>query len=100
MDDNKNIKKRVKFVGGNSSYEPKSDKEEEKVIKSKNDTNLVEKSENQNLEEKQKSPTYEYILSSVEKELNEGLTLLLEKRPPDPIKFLGNFLLEKSKNYK
>ena len=60
----------------------------------------LEKSENQNLEEKQKSPTYEYILSSVEKELNEGLTLLIEKRPPDPIKFLGNFLLEKSKNYK
>ena len=43
-------------------------------------------------------PTREYIQQTVSKELTEGMFLLTQTRPSNPIEFLGKFLIEKSKS--
>ena len=43
-------------------------------------------------------PTSEYIQATVQKEIEEGLMNIALLQPPNPIEFLGNYLIEKSKN--
>ena len=42
-------------------------------------------------------PTSDYLKMTVEKELIEGLFLLSQEQPSNPIEYLGNFLINKSK---
>ena len=42
-------------------------------------------------------PTSDYIKMTVEKELIEGLFLLSQEQPENPIEYLDNFLINKSK---
>ena len=44
-------------------------------------------------------PSYEYFQRTVQKEIQQGLLNLYNAKPSNPIKFLGEYLLEKSKNY-
>lgn len=43
-------------------------------------------------------PTCEYIEATVQKDIQNGLLNLARMQPSDPIKYLGEYLLEKSKN--
>ena len=51
-----------------------------------------------NKEEIKNLPTSEYIQATVQKEVEQGLLNLAKLEPPNPIEFLGNYLIEKSKN--
>ncbi len=44
-------------------------------------------------------PSYEYFQRTVQKEIQQGLLNLYNAKPSNPIKFLGEYLLEKSKSY-
>ena len=44
-------------------------------------------------------PTEEYFKMTIQTELEKGLLNIAMLHPANPIKFLGNYLLEKSKNY-
>ena len=44
-------------------------------------------------------PSYEYFQRTVQKEIQQGLINLYNTKPSNPIKFLGEYLLEKSKSY-
>ena len=44
-------------------------------------------------------PSYEYFQRTVQKEIQQGLINLYNAKPSNPIKFLGEYLLEKSKSY-
>ena len=50
-------------------------------------------------EELKELPSYEYIRITVQKEIQQGLLYISKNNPKNPIKFLGEFLIEKSKNY-
>ncbi len=84
-------------------------------MSSENDMELNNKESNENKENKKNEtqisksldkeglkelPSYEYIRITVQKEIQQGLLYISKNNPKDPIKFLGEFLLEKSKNYK
>ena len=43
-------------------------------------------------------PTSEYIEATVQKDVEQGLLNLAKLQPSKPIEFLGNYLIEKSKN--
>ena len=45
-------------------------------------------------------PTKEYIIKTVEKELTEGLFIISQQKPTNPIEFLGQFLIQKSQEKK
>ena len=47
---------------------------------------------------KKKSPADEYFKLTIQNVLQEGLLNIAMIHPKDPIRFLGNFLIEKSKN--
>ena len=66
-----------------------------------------EKKEKENNNEKPKEiidiknlPSYEYFQKTVQKEIQLGLMNVSKLKPSNPIKYLGEFLLEKSKSYK
>ena len=63
----------------------------------KNETQISKSLDKDGLRE---LPSYEYIRITVQKEIQQGLLYISKNNPKDPIKFLGEFLLEKSKNYK
>lgn len=44
-------------------------------------------------------PTLDYIQITVQKEVQQGLLEVARKKPKKPIKFLGEYLVQKSKNY-
>ena len=44
-------------------------------------------------------PTEEYFKLTIQTELEKGLLNIAMLHPANPIKFLGNYLIEKSKNY-
>ena len=44
-------------------------------------------------------PTEEYFKMTIQTELEKGLLNIAMLHPANPIKFLGNYLIEKSKNY-
>ena len=43
-------------------------------------------------------PTLDYIQLTVQKEVQQGLLEVARKKPKKPIKFLGEYLVQKSKN--
>ena len=42
-------------------------------------------------------PTREYIQATVSKELTEGMLIIAQTHPDNPVEFLGKFLIERSK---
>ena len=56
--------------------------------------------ENENKDPIKSLPTKEYIMKTVEKELTEGLFIISQQKPSNPIEFLGQFLIQKSKEKK
>ena len=42
-------------------------------------------------------PTREYIQTTVSKELTEGMLIIAQTHPDNPIEFLGKYLIERSK---
>ena len=67
--------------------------------KEENKMNETQKSKILSKEELKELPSYEYIRRTVQKEVQQGLLYISKNNPKDPIKFLGQFLLEKSKGY-
>ena len=61
--------------------------------------NETQDSKSINKENLKDMPSYEYIRLTVQKEIQQGLLYISKNNPKNPIKFLGEFLLEKSKNY-
>ena len=57
------------------------------------------KSKSKNKEDEIRSlPTLDYIQLTVQKEVQQGLLEVARKKPKKPIKFLGEYLVQKSKN--
>ena len=78
--------------------------EENKESKEKGEIENNNKNDNQNPNKLNKVglkdlPSYEYIRMTVQKEIQQGLLYISKNNPKNPIKFLGEFLIEKSKNY-
>ena len=81
-----------------------SDSNNNKENKSENNNNNEEKEQNitkpmKNIDIKN-LPSYEYFQKTVQKEIQLGLMNVSKLKPSDPIKYLGEFLIEKSKSYK
>ena len=74
-----------------------------KVENENNDENKKEENNNSKSKENiniKDLPSYEYFQRTVQKEIQIGLMNLSKLKPSNPIKYLGEFLLEKSKSYK
>ena len=72
--------------------------ENNKEAKGEIGNNKINESQNKlNKEELRDLPSYEYIRMTVQKEIQQGLLYISKNNPKNPIKFLGEFLLEKSK---
>ena len=82
-------------------------KEKEIDKKSENDLNKLNEinievpvySNNKNNNKIKELSTDEYFKITVQNELEKGLLNIAMLHPANPIKFLGNYLIEKSKNY-
>ena len=75
-------------------------KEEVKLEeKENNQRTKTQSSKVMSKEELNTLPSYEYIRITVQKEIQQGLLYISKNNPKNPIKFLGEFLIEKSKNY-
>ena len=59
-----------------------------------------EKNNKLNSEEIKNLSTLEYIQYTVQKEVQQGMLNVARLKPSNPIEYLGNYLLEKSKNKK
>ena len=75
------------------------------VENNENVNKVEEKKENNNSNPKdnidiKNLPSYEYFQKTVQKEIQLGLLNISKSKPSNPIKALGEYLLEKSKNYK
>ena len=74
--------------------------ENNKEAKGEIGNNRINESQNKlNKEELRDLPSYEYIRMTVQKEIQQGLLYISKNNPKNPIKFLGEFLIEKSKSY-
>ena len=80
--------------------------EKNKIKETKEENKLKEKDivepnfTNNNINHKMKQlSTEEYFKITVQTELEKGLLNIAMIHPANPIKFLGNYLIEKSKNY-
>ena len=67
--------------------------------------NCIEEENNEennklNSEEIKNLSTLEYIQYTVQKEVQQGMLNVARLKPSNPIEYLGNYLLEKSKNKK
>ena len=122
MSFNKNSKKKVSFLVGESNLisnknithktgilkakNHKREKEEEKVqiIEEKKETKeKIEIKREEKINAKSNNPmknlpSDEYFRLTVQDVLEQGLLNIAMIHPKNPIKFLGNFLIEKSKN--
>jgi len=122
MSFNKNSKKKVSFLVGESNLisnknithktgilkakNHKREKEEEKVqiIEEKKETKeKIEIKREEKINAKSNNPmknlpSDEYFRLTVQDALEQGLLNIAMIHPQNPIKFLGNFLIEKSKN--
>ena len=79
----------------------KSKKNKDAYVKDydEDDYDNKSKSKGKNKEDEIKSlPTIDYIQLTVQKEVQQGLLEVARKKPKKPIKFLGEFLVQKSKN--
>ena len=121
MSNNKNPKKRVSFQISESNFTSnRNNNQKTSILKSKNKKNEKEEEKVQIIEEKKEKiekneikiedkvdaksnnpiknlPSDEYIKLTVQGALEEGLLNIALIHPVNPIKFLGNFLIEKSK---
>ena len=62
------------------------------------DNNNKTKNKSKNKEDEIRSlPTLDYIQLTVQKEVQQGLLEVARKKPKKPIKFLGEYLVQKSK---
>ena len=91
---------KVLEVINEEKYKKKETEKENKLneLKEKNieEPNLV----NNNINHKMKQlSTEEYFKITIQSELEKGLLNIAMLHPANPIKFLGNYLIEKSKNY-
>ena len=122
MSFNRNSKKKVSFLVGESNLisnknithktgilkakNHKREKEEEKVqiIEEKKETKeKIEIKKEEKINAKSNNPmknlpSDEYFRLTVQEALEQGLLNIAMIHPQNPIKFLGNFLIEKSKN--
>ena len=122
MSFNRNSKKKVSFLVGESNLisnknithktgilkakNHKREKEEEKVqiieekkeTKEKIEIKREEKINAKSNNPKKNLPSDEYFRLTVQDALEQGLLNIAMIHPKNPIKFLGNFLIEKSKN--
>ena len=80
-----------------SEEKEKEEKEEEKEIKNEKIDIPIEIDYNTNYDMKYLS-TDEYFKATVQSALEQGLYNIAMLHPANPIKFLGNYLIEKSKN--
>ena len=82
-----------------SSKHSKSDK----IEKNSNNEVKSDKSGKSNVSNEQidikKLPSYEYFQKTVQKEIESGLIEISKIKPSNPIKYLGNYLIEKSKSH-
>ena len=115
-----NNKKKVSFLEVGGSKKPNVNikkgsilkskhkiQEEEKVmqpIEKKNNENKIEMKKEEPIVNKNKNknrlknlPTDEYFKLTIQDVLQQGLLNIAVIHPTDPIRFLGNFLIEKSK---
>ena len=84
----------------NDEYNLDNKETNEKGEIENNKNNEAQKSNSFNKDSLKELPSYEYIRITVQKEIQQGLLYISKNNPKNPIKFLGEFLLEKSKNYK
>ena len=70
-------------------------KENKESSPQNNDNNNDNNAKEVNIKE---LPTYEYFQKTVQKEVQQGLLNVSKLKPADPIKYLGEYLLEKSKS--
>ena len=98
MKNNKELKnEKVLEVINEEKSKTKETKEENKL----KEKDIVEPNfTNNNINHKMKQlSTEEYFKITVQTELEKGLLNIAMIHPANPIKFLGNYLIEKSKNY-
>ena len=79
--------------------------ENNNAVENNENANKVEENKNNNSNPKdnidiKNLPSYEYFQKTVQKEIQLGLLNISKSKPSNPIKALGEYLLEKSKNYK
>ena len=122
MSFNKNSKKKVSFLVGESNLiSNKNITHKTGILKAKNHKREKEEEKVQIIEEKKETkekieikreekintkcnnpmknmPSDEYFRLTVQDALEQGLLNIAMIHPKNPIKFLGNFLIEKSKN--
>ncbi len=122
MSFNKNSKKKVSFRVGESSFNSnKNNSHKTGILKAKSHKREKEEEKVQIIEEKKETkekieikreekintkcnnpmknmPSDEYFRLTVQDALEQGLLNIAMIHPQNPIKFLGNFLIEKSKN--
>ena len=82
----------------NENENQNDNKQEANNDNNKNENNNTNK-QNEKIDLKD-LPSYEYFQRTVQKEIQLGLMNVSKLKPSDPIKYLGEFLLEKSKSYK
>ena len=88
-------------VENNKDINNTNDNKEEVKLEEKenNQRTKTQSSKVMSKEELNTLPSYEYIRITVQKEIQQGLLYISKNNPKNPIKFLGEFLIEKSKNY-
>ena len=67
-------------------------------IKEEESVNINNNKNNNNNDKLKYLPADEYFKVTIQKDLEQGLLNIAILHPADPIKFLGNYLIEKSKN--
>ena len=81
----------------NNTEENNNNENKQEEDKNGNENNNSKAKENINIKD---LPSYEYFQKTVQKEIQLGLMNVSKLKPSDPIKYLGEYLLEKSKSYK
>ena len=84
----------------NNQNENQDDNKKDKENENKNEVKENNNSQPKDNNDIKDLPSYEYFQKTVQKEIQLGLMNVSKLKPSDPIKYLGEFLLEKSKNYK
>ena len=97
------MKKVIEVIQNNETEikEKEIDKKSENDLNKLNEINIEVPvySNNKNNNKIKELSTDEYFKITVQNELEKGLLNIAMLHPANPIKFLGNYLIEKSKNY-
>ena len=94
--ENNNTDENKNNIQNEIQEDDKKNEEKENKNEVKDNSNSKPK-ENINIKD---LPFYEYFQKTVQSEIQLGLMNVSKLKPSDPIKYLGEFLLEKSKSYK